>query len=110
MIRKIASAATLIASAWAWTPAVAWHHEGHRDFWDAGWGWGHMFVGAIGMILFWAIVISLVVFLVRRLGGGRNTTASEQERPTALDILKERYAKGEIDRDEYEQRRRDLGR
>jgi putative membrane protein len=69
-----------------------------------GWGWGMGF-GWIFMILFWALVILGIVALARWIfftgsagGAGRQP----------LDILKERYARGEITRDQYEQMRRDL--
>ena len=74
--------------------------------WD-GWGWGGMGFGMIGMSLFWILLIVAIVALVRGMWGGGNPPAGEQKR-TALDILKERYARGEIGRDEFEQKRRDL--
>ncbi|MCC5859799.1 MAG: SHOCT domain-containing protein [Ectothiorhodospiraceae bacterium] len=67
-----------------------------------------MLIGAAAMILFWAVVIALVILLVRWLGGAGGDSPAGRSRPAPLDILKERYARGEIDRDEYEQRRRDL--
>ncbi|TLF52594.1 SHOCT domain-containing protein [Halomonas urmiana] len=70
-------------------------------------GWGHMLFGGLMMVLFWGAVIALAVPLVRGLTRGRGETMS-QRRSTALDLLQERYARGEIDREEYEQRRRDL--
>lgn len=54
------------------------------------------------MILFWAGVIVLIVWAVGRSAGSRDDRA--------LDILKERFARGEIDRDEFEARRRELER
>jgi len=69
-----------------------------------GWGWGMGF-GWIFMVLFWALIILGIVALARWLfvagGSGRSG-----QRP--LDILKERYARGEINREQYEQMRRDL--
>jgi putative membrane protein len=74
--------------------------------WADGYGW--MGPGWIFMLLFWALVIAGGVALVRWLGtcdkGGGDT-----RRGTPLDILQERYARGEIEREEYEQKRRDLG-
>lgn len=61
------------------------------------WGWGWLW-----MILFWAGVIVLIVWAVGRSAGSRDDRA--------LDILKERFARGEIDRDEFEARRRELER
>jgi len=74
------------------------------DWGGGGWGWGWGF-GGIFMILFWALIILGVAALVKWLaaGGGGERGAS---RP--LDILKERYARGEINREQYEQMRRDL--
>lgn len=71
-----------------------------------GYGWGGM---GIGMLLIWALIVVAVVALVRGFGAGR-TGGSEpgpRER-TALDILGERYARGEIDKTEFEQKRHDL--
>ncbi len=66
---------------------------------------GHWFGGGF-MWLFWILLIVVVVWAVKAATGGGNNY-SEKER-SALDILKERYAKGEIDQEEFEQKRKDL--
>jgi len=73
-----------------------------------GQGWAGMGIGMIGVAVFWILVLVLIVVLIGRLlgYGGR-----DERRPakSALDILRERYAAGEIEREEYEQKKRDLG-
>ena len=64
-----------------------------------------MFGGGLTMILWWLIPLALVVaavFFFRRPGPGEGGKS-------ALDILKERYARGEIGKDEFEQKKRDIG-
>jgi putative membrane protein len=70
-----------------------------------GWGWG---MGIIHGLLWWAILILGIIVLVRLLGrdSGRAATAPPAE--TALDILKKRYARGEIGKQEFEEKKRDL--
>ena len=58
--------------------------------------------------IFWFLVIVGVVLLVRWLTGSRETGNNDQVRGSALDILDKRYARGEIDRHEYEQIKKDL--
>ena len=69
-------------------------------------GWnGFGLLGWIPMLLFWVLLILGVVGLIRYLGGsGRRS----DERRSPLDMLKERYAKGEIDKKEFEQMKKDL--
>ena len=69
----------------------------------------HMFFGFLMMILFLAIVVGVVVLLVRWLGGAELFRPTSQTSRTALDILKERLARGEIDVAEFEERKRALG-
>ena len=73
-------------------------------------GFGFPFFGGIGMLLFGAFIIIGMVLLVAWFAqnAGQFTTAARSgESPS--DILKVRYAKGEITREQYEEMRRDLG-
>ena len=76
---------------------------------DWNWGYGGMGWGmGLGMLLFWGLVLVGVVALVRGLGPGADRHAPPPPNHGALDLLAQRYARGEIDREEYEQKRRDL--
>lgn len=59
-------------------------------------------------VLFWGSIVALIVWVVHRLtrGGGRED--STPPRRTPMDYLKERYAKGEITREQFEEMRRDV--
>lgn len=65
-----------------------------------------MILGLVFMIAVVAALITGIVWLVRNLAGDRDTTG----RPRAIEQLEGRYARGEIDRDEFLQRRNDLER
>jgi putative membrane protein len=74
-----------------------------------GWGYGMGWFGTIVMAAFWIAVIVGVVFLIRWLAlsmraGSHGATSGE----SALEILKKRYARGEIDKEEFEAKKRDL--
>ena len=68
-----------------------------------------MFMG-IGMLLFWGVLIVLVVFLVRGLFQTNQTSAQNQSgpAPTAKQILEQRYARGEITREQYQLMLKDI--
>ena len=78
-----------------------------------GWGggWYAMILGPLFMIFVLALLIAAVVLLVRWLGGPWQGVIPPPSQPgrTPLDILKERFARGEIDKEEFEERRRVLG-
>jgi putative membrane protein len=76
-----------------------WHHMN-----EYGWGWGGMM---LGMLLFWAVLVAAIVMLMKYALGRGDAGRREREK-TALDILKERYARGEIEREEFEQKKHDL--
>lgn len=72
--------------------------------------WYGMFFGPLMMIVVLATVVVVAVLLVRRLGGSDHSmTPHHPPVRTPLDILKERFARGEIDTEEFEERRRVLG-
>ena len=66
------------------------------DWGNYGWGMGF---GWIFMIIFWALVILGVIYLVQAATKGGKST---EQRETPMDILKKRYAKGEITKEEFE--------
>ncbi len=73
-------------------------------FFGEGIGWWELIVIA-GMLIFWGGFIALAVWVILKLTG-RGTGNGQRRDP--LDIAKERYAKGEISREEFEQFRSDL--
>jgi putative membrane protein len=85
--------------------------------WDGGWGVGNWLLMGFGMLLFWALVVAGIVWLVhytstRPVTGGHGVPLDKPTgpvRPSARDILDERYARGEISDDEYRTRRDTLG-
>jgi putative membrane protein len=62
-------------------------------------------MGWILMIIFWGLVVVGLIFLIRWLVGMSKTARPEE---SALDILKKRYARGEINKEEFEQKKKDL--
>lgn len=74
-----------------------------------GGGYGMGWLGMILMAAFWIAVIVGIIFLIRWLvistsAGGRAVKSEE----SALEILKRRYARGEIDKEEFEEKKRSL--
>lgn len=105
----VARMTVLVIALWLF-PLAAWAQERAYE-----WGWGmHPMLGlwgiwGIGMMLmmlaFWGVVIAGVVLAIRWLvSQGR-----ESRTDTALDILRQRYARGEINKEEFEAKKRDLG-
>ena len=76
-----------------------WHWEMHPMWW---WGWG---LGIMAMMfLFWLLVITgFIIGLRWLLGKGK-----QEKDDAALKILRERYARGEITKEEFEEKKKDL--
>jgi putative membrane protein len=74
--------------------------------WGPGWG-GGMFFGPLFMIALLVLSVVVIVALVRWFSGER--VLPRESNRTPRDILDERFAKGEIDREDYDARRKALG-
>lgn len=101
------------AAAFFLLPLSTWADEGehyHGPGMMLGGGWGGWFMGPLMMLLFIALAVVLILILVRWLGShGTGIGGSEGSgRSAAIDILKERFARGEIDQEEFERRKRVL--
>ncbi len=90
----------------AWADQVGEAGYGHGQMW--GHGWGGWIFGPLMMIVFIALIVGVVVLVVRWLGGVGGGPAQGSKPKAAIEILEERFARGEIDKDEFEDRRRAL--
>jgi putative membrane protein len=82
-------------------------YGGDGSMWGGnGWDWGGWIMMTIVMVLFLAVVITAIVLAIRYLGGSHHTTAGPPSygpsRPE--EVLAGRFARGEIDEDEFRRR------
>jgi putative membrane protein len=83
--------------------------RGHMGRWMMG-DWGMGWFGMVFMLLFWVLVIAGIVILVRWLvqrGGSRDRSIVGAD-SQAMEILKKRYASGEISKDEFESMKKEI--
>ena len=104
---NLAAAATVAVS----LPAAAIAQtgpEGRYDhmMWDGG--WAHWILGPLMMLLFLVAAVGIVVVLLRWLGGVGDAPRPPRRGSSARGILEERYARGEIDEKEFQERKRTL--
>jgi putative membrane protein len=99
-----------LAALFAALPALAQGYEDRPGFWHHAWDWGwdggHMLFGSLIMVAFWGGVVFLILLAVRWFAGGSHDRRLSRATGNALDILAERFARGEIDVKEYEERKR----
>jgi putative membrane protein len=93
--------------------------NGWGDGWGMGWGGGWWLMLVLGIIFLIALIVG-IVYLAKSLSSGgqgpatddrpmnRYGDATQPQRESPQDILQRRYAAGEIDREEYQSRLRDL--
>ena len=100
-----------LAILWPFDTALA--HTGGYGGWHMGPGmmghWGFGWFGGISMIVFWILVLVVLIFFIKWLvqsGAREKTIGGNTDR--ALEILRERYAQGEIDKEEFETKKTDL--
>ena len=72
-------------------------------YYDGDWGAGDWLAMSAMMLVFWVSVIALVVWAARSFGSNHESSASRGAGPD--DVLAERYARGEIDDEEFNRRR-----
>jgi len=106
MKHKITATLALAASAIGNAAIAQQDTEKPWSYGDMMWGGGFGIGGGIMMVLFWGAIIVLIVVAVRALS---NSGPSTRE-PDAMDVLKQRFARGEIDEDEFERRKKTLDR
>jgi len=87
-----------------WGPGMmgGWHMgQGMMGY---GYGYGFNWIGAVLGVVLFVIFLGLIVFGVYYFIGGGRLKSSER----SLDILKERYAKGEINKEDYDKMKKEL--
>jgi putative membrane protein len=104
----IAAMATAAAAQVAEIPGrTAPFYYGHDMMWGGGqWGGFGMVLGPIFMILILVAIIAGVIYVLRLVGGLGLVGGGHPAHDRALAILKERFAKGEIDSKEFEERKK----
>jgi putative membrane protein len=78
-------------------------------YWGNGMGGGGMVLMTVASLLFWGLVIAGILALVRYASRGAQPAAPAIQGPTPHQVLAERFARGDIDEDEYTRRLQVLG-
>jgi len=107
LFKSLRNTLMVLPAIFASMPVLAHANEGGPGYWHNSWdwGWGHMAFGGLMMFAFWGGIIVLIVLAVRWIGGnsaGQKSPASN----SAVDGLNERFARGEIEKEDYEDRKR----
>jgi len=89
----------LLAFAFFLLLSVSCTYHGHMT------PWGPMHYGLGGIVL-WLVIAAIVVVIIVAIVGGSKTSTEGRETP--LDILKKRYAQGEISKQEFEKMKKDV--
>ena len=95
---------------WPASPALGqWRGPGGWDMGPGMMGWGILaWFGPIMMVIFWVAIIVAIIFFVRWLMASSRGSHSLAPQDSALEILKKRYARGEIGKEEFEEKKKDL--
>ena len=106
----VATLSTILSIPMAVSPALAQAREWGASPWGWHYMWGTMGIGMmLFMLVFWVLVILGIVVLIRWAWTSMGEAAQKGESAeTALDILGKRYARGEVDKEEFDARRLDL--
>jgi len=79
---------------------------GYHPMWGGGgWGWGGMLMGPIMLIIIIAVVAFVIMGVARMAGCTGGRCGHRHGSSSALAVLEERFAKGEIDKAEFEERK-----
>lgn len=106
-IQRLAFAGAVVLAAtpaWAQTTSDFGPRYGYGPMW-AGWGWGWfpgMIIGPLMMLIIIGVVVALALWFTRGFGHAEAYGHSR----AALDILEQRFARGEIDKAEFEDKRK----
>jgi putative membrane protein len=116
MNRKTSTLLSLGVSAVLIAAAIWFLYKHNAGMWTGNGRWGmgydHMMGGGMGivMIIFWIVLIGAFILLIsgviNGIRGSQQKDEGDSRKP--IEILKQRYARGEIDRAEYEVKRRNL--
>ena len=72
-------------------------------------GFGHWgFLGGFSMFIFWGLILGLIIWAVLRMGRRGGYIHHGYYSNSALEIARERYARGEISKEEFEQIKKDI--
>jgi len=115
MNRKTTTLFSIGISAALIAAAILLLYRRNRHVWFDSWHWGGDFSPMMGggmgivMIIFWIVLVGAFVLLVSgAINGMRGFQRNGDDPQQPLEILKRRYARGEIDKAEYDDKRRKL--
>ncbi|GAB6904585.1 conserved hypothetical protein [Desulfosarcina cetonica] len=119
MNRKTSTLMSLGISVALIVGAIWFLYDQHRWFGYGGGGWYMPYQSMMGgygggymgifMLLFWVVIIAAIVLAVSGVFSGQSSSRGQlPPPPNAMDVLKRRYASGELDRDQYEAMKKDI--